>query len=116
MKKELKETYLIEMRKLHEEDQRIRKNKKLLLKKYVEAINKDYEHLLNKKVEITYTVSGKDGYQRDIAYWGGYNVLDDFDFIEIPMLYKVKSNGQISSIRHRLKEGWSEIIDIKEVE
>ena len=116
MKKELKETYLVEMRKLHEEEQRIRYNKKLLLKEYVDAINKDYEHLLNKKVEITYTVNGKEGYQKDIVYWGGYNVLDDFDFIEIPMLYKVKNNGQMSSIRYRLQEDWSEIIDIKEVE
>jgi hypothetical protein len=114
MENNLKETYLNELRTLREEEIKIINNKKLILKKYEEYINEEYKHLLNKKVEITYTVLGKSP-QKDIAYWGGYRIIE-FDLIEIPFLYKVKMNGQMSSQRHKLQKEWAEIISIKPVE
>ena len=113
MKNNLKETYLNELKTLREEEIKIIQNKKLILKKYEEYINEEYNHLLNKKVEITYTVLGN-SQQTDIAYWGGYRIIES-DLSEIPILYKVKMNGQMSSQKHKLQEDWMEIISIKPV-
>lgn len=119
MKNNLKETYLNELKALREEEIKIINDKNLILKKYEEYINEEYNHLLNKKVEITYTVLGEN-LHKDIAYWGGYRIVaiesSEFNVIEIPLLYKIKNNGQMSSQKHNLKREWQEIISIKPVE
>lgn len=81
-----------------------------LIQSFKEDINEPYKHLLNQKVVITYLTFDKKE-KKEIAYFGGYRMATE---IFIPVFYKIKVNGDMSSQRHRFE--WEEIISIEGLE
>ena len=65
---------------------------------YKKSLNAPYEHLLYKKVRVTYKTwfwnDKSDEERTDIGYWGGYYI----EFGEFkPRFYQVKKDGTMSS-------------------
>lgn len=88
----------------------LNKQKFNLIQSFKEQINEPYKHLLNQKVVITYLTFDKKE-KKEIAYFGGYRMATE---IFIPVFYKIKANGDMSSQRHRFE--WEEIISIEGLE
>ena len=83
-----------------------------LIQDFKEKINEPYKHLLNQKVVITYLTFDKKE-KKETAYFGGYQI-SLVDGIPVPIFYKIKANGDMSSQRHRFE--WEEIISIEGLE
>lgn len=101
------------LQKLSDLDKQIsefNKQKFNLIQSFKEQINEPYKHLLNQKVVITYLTFDKKE-MKEIAYFGGYRIATK---IIVPVFYKIKANGDMSSQRHRFE--WEEIISIEGLE
>jgi hypothetical protein len=88
----------------------LNKQKFNLIQSFKEQINEPYKHLLNQKVVVTYLTFDKKE-KKEMAYFGGYRMATE---IFVPVFYKIKANGDMSSQRHRFE--WEEIISIEGLE
>ena len=79
---------------------------------FKEKINEPYKHLLNQKVVVKYLTFDKEK-KKEIAYFGGYRIPPEI-FVPVPVFYKIKANGDMSSQRYRFE--WEEIISIEGLE
>lgn len=93
-----REEYNLRMEELKEQEIKIASQKKEVQEEYRKSVNKTYEHLLNKKVTITYEqktwLTRQTEIKRDVCYWGGY-CLEYGEFR--PQFYQIKKDGSMSS-------------------
>lgn len=74
----------------------LEKEQRALARKIYETqldIEKPYEHMNNKVVEVTYKTADNVE-QKELAIWGGYDIIDS-KYI-IPRFYKVGRGGRIA--------------------
>lgn len=102
--------FLQKLSDLDKQISELNKQKFNLVQFFKEQINEPYKHLLNQKVVITYLTFDKKE-KKEMAYFGGYRMATE---IFVPVFYKIKANGDMSSQRHRFE--WEEIISIEGLE
>ena len=86
------------MEELREQEIKIASQKKEVQEEYRKSVNKTYEHLLNKKVTVTYEkktwLTRQTEIKREVCYWGGYCLeYDEFR----PQFHQIKKDGSMSS-------------------
>lgn len=108
------EEYIQKREELRQQEIKITTKRKILEAEYIESLNKPYEHLFNKKVNVIYKswfgVNDIEKERTEVAYWGGYYM----QFGEFrPRFYQVKKDGSMSSRELHLYP--KEIISMEEV-
>lgn len=109
-----REEYIQKSEELRKQEIEIQTKKSELQAEYKKSLNAPYEHLLSKKVRVTYKpwrwVSDDSAEQTVVCYWGGYYM----QFGEFrPLFYQVKKDGSISS--RELHVYAKEILSMEEV-
>lgn len=102
--------FLQKLSDLDEQISKLNKTKYKLIQYFTKKFNDQYKHLLNQKVVITYLTFDKKE-KKEVAYFGGYRMATE---ILVPVFYKIKANGDMSSQRYRFE--WEEIISIEGLE
>lgn len=110
-----REEYIQKSEELQKQEIEIRTKRNELQAEYKKSLNAPYEHLLFKKVRVTYKTwfwnDESDEERTDIGYWGGYYI----EFGEFkPRFYQVKKDGTMSSRELHLYP--KEILSMEEVE
>ena len=99
--------------------QELEKEEKALARKIYNAqlaIEKPYEHMIRKVVEVTYQTADKVE-MKELAIWGGYNIIHAKSIT--PRFYKVGRGGRIAyngqHLTHleRLEENGGKIISME---
>lgn len=89
--------YIEKMEEFKRRESEIRAERAQVSREYEVSLNKPYEHLLNKKVKITYI----DWRNEEITmegFWGGFH-YEWGGFV--PVFYQIKKDGTMSSRRQR---------------
>ena len=96
-----REEYTQRMDELRAQELRILSQKRDVQEEYRKSLNEPYEHLLHKKIIVTYEqkkwMTGTTETKRDVCYWGGYFLEYGVDFK--PLFYQIKKDGSMSSRR-----------------
>jgi len=109
-----REEYIQKSEELRKQEIEIQTKRKELQAEYKKSLNAPYEHLLFKKVRVTYKawgwLSDDSAEQTVVCYWGGYYI----EFGEFrPRFYQIKKDGSISS--RELHVYAKEILSMEEV-
>lgn len=109
-----REEYIQKSEELQKQEIEIRTKRNELQAEYKKTLNAPYEHLLFKKVRVTYNTWGWDAdgsaEKTVVCYWGGYHI----QFGEFrPRFYQIKKDGSISS--RELNVYAKEILSMEEV-
>ena len=109
-----REEYIQKSEELHKQEVEIQTKRHELQAEYINSLNAPYEHLLSKKVRVTYKtwgwVKGDSAEDTVVCYWGGYYI----QFGEFrPRFYQIKKDGSMSS--RELHVYAKEILSMEEV-
>jgi hypothetical protein len=108
-----REEFEEQYRELELKEREIKIAKHKLEEEYRVSVNEPYNHLIGKKVRVTY-ISDDWGQQDQIltteTYWGGF--ICNFG-ITIPSFYNAKKDGTVSTQRHRF--GCMEVVSMEEI-
>jgi hypothetical protein len=109
-----REEFIQKSEELQKQETEIRAKRSNLFAEYKESLNAPYEHLLSKKVRVTYKTWGwrasNPEEETAVCYWGGYYI----QFGEFrPRFYQIKKDGSISSRELHLYA--KEILSMEEV-
>lgn len=109
-----REEFIQKSEELQKQEAEIHTKRKELQAEYKKSLNAPYEHLLSKKVRVTYKTwgwrAGDPAEETVVCYWGGYYI----QFGEFrPRFYQIKKDGSISSRELHLYA--KEILSMEEV-